>query len=134
MERDESATPIAGREFAAVVDRRIIGRPVSRKSGDRALPIRTDARSPAAIPAIPRSENQSSLRLIVVAFWPTVVGPGRKLQQTLGGQRGALLGCIESRPVLKKLLAPMLRYEQATGCVECEALAIANSARITLRR
>ena len=110
-----------------MIDPQIIGGPVPWEGCDRRLPLHADT-DRLAIAAIFWREHQFFLLLVIIALGPAIVGAGDELDQLLDRQFRALRRRVESRPVLKELIATVLGREQAAGVVEGEALAIAKSA------
>src|SRR5262249_32632931 len=74
VKRNESAVFVGGREFAALVDQHVVGRPMSGKCRYRCLLLGADAHSLSTIAAVFRGENQLLLDIVVIAFRPTKIG------------------------------------------------------------
>ena len=87
-----------------------------------------------AVAAIFRGQHELILQLIVVAFRPAVIGALLQQHDFLGRQLRALTRIEVARPILRELIAAVLRDEETPGGVEGETFAIAQAGRVALRR
>src|SRR4029077_750435 len=133
VESDKSAALITGGERLARIDQKIVRRPMTGKGCNRRLLAGADA-DLFAVAAIFRRQHELVLQLIVVAFRPAVVGALLQQHDLLGRQLRALPRVEVARPVLRELIAAVLRGEETSGGVEREAFAVAQPRGVALRR
>src|SRR5579875_324960 len=100
MKRDKGSAAIGIWELLPFVDQKIIRCPMGWKGGNRRLLPRADACGLAAVSPILWCQYQFLLGVVEVAFRPSIIAPALKQNQLLGRLVGALLGCIEFRPIL----------------------------------
>ena len=134
MERDECAALIAVRTRAALINRKIVRRPMPGKGGDGCILLRADANLVAAVAAIFGRQNELVLLAVEVAFRPAVIGTLFSQNQFLGRLSGALFGRIEFRKILCELVSAVHGRKQAAGGIKAEPFAIAQPGQIALRR
>ena len=107
---------------------------MARKSSNRSLLIGADSNRLAAVAAIFWRQDQLFLLLVVVAFRPSVITALLQLDNLLRGQFGALFDRVELGPVLRELIAAMLRDIEPPRLVEPKSLAITYAGRVPLGR
>jgi hypothetical protein len=111
VERNQSPTPIRIGELSALVDRQIIGCPVSwEENGGRPL-VSTRADRPAAVTTILRREYQLLLQAIEIALRPAVVSAAFQQEDFLSGKIMSDFFIVQFRIVLQELIATVLGYE-----------------------
>ena len=115
VEGDEGTATVGPRKLPAEIDRKRVGCPMAREGGNRPAALRARPDCLAAIAAVFGGQHQLALVLVVVAFGPAIVGTCDELDQFLGRKICALFGRVEARPILMKLIASVLRSEQAAG-------------------
>ncbi len=134
MECDEGTAAVARRELTPVVEGQVIGRPVAGEDRDRSSLLRTDADGLSAITPVLGRQDQLALRVVEVAFGPPIVGAALDAHQLLRRQIGALLGLVECRPVLRELVAAVLRRIDAhPGRIDRDAARVAEPGDEALR-
>src|SRR5260370_14481893 len=120
MEGDECTYPIRSRELTSVIKQEVVGRPMAGKGRDGCTLIGTQPNRFAAVAAIFRGKDKLVLGEIKITIRPAVIGAALELDQLLRRLLGALLGCIEVRPVFPQLVAAVLGGKDPARGVECD--------------
>src|SRR5262249_30579226 len=137
MKRDQCATVVSMRKAAGAalcfVKHHVIGRPVAREpcDGRGSSAAKTGF---LAVAAILGCEHELLLRLVEIALRPAVIGALLELDHFFRWQFLPLLRGIEFRPVLMKLIAPVLRREDMARSIKRDAFAVANTAHVAAGR
>src|SRR5271154_5172448 len=132
MECNKDAISVALGKLLFVVMHHSVRPPVSRKRSDWSDFVRAYTKLLAAVTTIFRRQNQLLHERIEVAFGPTVVAALLQKLNLFGWECGFLIRLVKGWPVGVQLVAAMLRAEHASGRINCEALAVADSCRVSL--
>src|ERR1700733_225102 len=133
VECDEHALAIAFRELRFIVVGHPVRRPVSRKGRYRCGLGGAHAGF-LAVSAIFGRENELVDERIEVAFRPAIVPALLQKHYLLRRKCRLLVRLVDVGPIRVQLVPAVLRYEQMTGGVEGEALAVADSRRVAFCR
>src|SRR6185312_8123554 len=134
VEGEEGAIAVACWELLSVVERQVVGCPVSREGGGRSELVRAQS-DLLAVAAVFGREQELPLHFVVVAVGPAVVAAVHDVHELLGWQIGALRRGVQLRPVLAELVPAVLRrVELMVRGIEREPFSIAYAGGISGRR
>ena len=127
MEGNECTPMVSARELRALIDLKIVRRPVSGKHCNRRLELVAVANHCPTVAAIFRCQHALLLRAVVITGRPSVVGTFFQYDHLLRWKLEALPGRVELWPALTQLVATMLGDVQASRLVEVESFTVANA-------